>query len=198
MFAIRILKMRKQPKQQRSGVTVAAILEASVHILLRHGYRAATTRRIAEKAGVSIGSLYQFFATKDEIFAAALEAELIQLRPPAPPHPPTNLEEKLTAIIEMTTAELNVFRALMREAPHLIASSPLFAQKPLLRAGMQRDFQRHAKGLKPSERAVYSEMIYGLLDVLFASGWPPGDPAISRQQKCAALARMIANTIERR
>lgn len=50
--------------------TVAAILEAASRILIRHGYEGATTARIAEKAGVSVGSLYQYFPNKESIVAA--------------------------------------------------------------------------------------------------------------------------------
>lgn len=50
---------RKAPEQDRSRATVAAIVDAAAHILVKHGYDAFTTNRVAEKAGVSIGSLYQ-------------------------------------------------------------------------------------------------------------------------------------------
>lgn len=56
---------------------VAAILEASAHVLEVHGFEGATTARIAKKAGVSVGSLYQYFGTKEALFDA-LTAELIE------------------------------------------------------------------------------------------------------------------------
>ena len=56
---------------------VAAILEASAHVLEVHGFEGATTARIAAKAGVSVGSLYQYFGTKEALFDA-LTAELIE------------------------------------------------------------------------------------------------------------------------
>ena len=54
-------KLRKSPAQSRSRATVEAILDAAAHILVTQGFAAASTNRIAEKAGVSIGSLYQYF-----------------------------------------------------------------------------------------------------------------------------------------
>ncbi len=48
---------RKQPKQERSQATVEAILSATTHILTENGYDQLTTNRVAEQAGVSIGSL---------------------------------------------------------------------------------------------------------------------------------------------
>jgi len=63
------LKPRKQPKQQRSAETRQRILDASARVFARHGYAAGTTNRIAEAAGLSIGSLYQYFPNKDSILA---------------------------------------------------------------------------------------------------------------------------------
>lgn len=61
--------LRKRPKQGRSKATVAAILDAAARILTESGYAAASTNRIAERAGVSIGSLYEYFPGKEAIFA---------------------------------------------------------------------------------------------------------------------------------
>jgi AcrR family transcriptional regulator len=65
--AVLDLSPRKQPIQERSAATVEAILEASIQVLLREGYGKLTTTRIAEVAGVSIGSLYQYFPNKRSI-----------------------------------------------------------------------------------------------------------------------------------
>jgi AcrR family transcriptional regulator len=56
--------MRKQPRQARSRATVDAIVQAGARILGDHGWAGFTTNRVAEKAGVSIGSLYQYFPDK--------------------------------------------------------------------------------------------------------------------------------------
>jgi AcrR family transcriptional regulator len=61
---------RREPKQQRSRQTVEAVLEAVQRVLKRHGAEAITTNRVAEAAGVSIGSLYQYFPDKQAIFMA--------------------------------------------------------------------------------------------------------------------------------
>ncbi|MCA3366430.1 MAG: helix-turn-helix transcriptional regulator, partial [Roseomonas sp.] len=62
-------KPRKQPIQDRSRETVGAILEAAARILEAEGLEAANTNAIAARAGVSIGSLYQYFPDKVAIFA---------------------------------------------------------------------------------------------------------------------------------
>jgi AcrR family transcriptional regulator len=64
---------RKLPQQERSRVTVEAILQATAHILTEEGYHKANTNRIAERAGISIGSLYQYFPNKESLMAALME-----------------------------------------------------------------------------------------------------------------------------
>ncbi|MDE1149851.1 MAG: TetR family transcriptional regulator [Azospirillaceae bacterium] len=61
------ISSRKQPKQARSTDLVAAILEAAVQVLATEGAARFTTARVAEKAGVSVGSLYQYFPNKAAI-----------------------------------------------------------------------------------------------------------------------------------
>ena len=66
---------RKQPQQPRAKETVRAILQATAQILDRESLDAATTKRIAEVAGVSIGSLYQYFSHRDAILEALQDRE---------------------------------------------------------------------------------------------------------------------------
>lgn len=61
------ISSRKQPKQARSNDLVAAVLEAAVQVLAKEGAQRFTTARVAERAGVSVGSLYQYFPNKAAI-----------------------------------------------------------------------------------------------------------------------------------
>lgn len=67
------LRPRKMPKQTRSAQTVEAILDAAAGVFGERGYGGGTTNHIAERAGVSIGSLYQYFPNKDAILAGLME-----------------------------------------------------------------------------------------------------------------------------
>ncbi|MFZ2062179.1 MAG: TetR/AcrR family transcriptional regulator [Candidatus Binatus sp.] len=64
---------RKSASQERSRSTVDALLEATARVLIKEGYDRASTNRIAEVAGVSIGSLYQYFPSKEALVAAVAD-----------------------------------------------------------------------------------------------------------------------------
>jgi AcrR family transcriptional regulator len=64
---------RKVASQERSRLTIDALLEATTRILIKEGYDRASTNRIAEVAGVSIGSLYQYFPSKEALVAAVID-----------------------------------------------------------------------------------------------------------------------------
>ncbi|MDT7674880.1 MAG: hypothetical protein QOD82_2782 [Pseudonocardiales bacterium] len=67
------LSPRKTPRQQRSKDMLERIIEAGTRVLSEHGYDGASTNRIAAEAGISSGSLYQYFPNKDAIVTAVLE-----------------------------------------------------------------------------------------------------------------------------
>jgi AcrR family transcriptional regulator len=62
--------MRKQPTQKRAQLTIDAIFEATSQIVDREGVSGLTTNKIAAKAGFSVGTLYQYFSSKEAIFRA--------------------------------------------------------------------------------------------------------------------------------
>ena len=67
---------RKTPVQARSTVTVEAISEATIQVLLSHGTERFTTTRVAQRAGVSVGTLYQYYPNKRSLLFAVLENHL--------------------------------------------------------------------------------------------------------------------------
>jgi AcrR family transcriptional regulator len=69
------LAMRKSPRQSRAQATVAAIIEAAAQILTRHGLAGFNTNAVAQRAGVSIGTVYQYFPDKAALMAALIARE---------------------------------------------------------------------------------------------------------------------------
>ena len=109
---------RRKAKQARSLETVDALLEAAARVLEKHGYAAATTNRIAEVAGTSIGTLYEYFANKEEVYDALIKQEIERLVAAIrsePLDPEASLDEKLTQLL------IVAMRA-MRHGPEFIRS----------------------------------------------------------------------------
>lgn len=93
---------RKQPRQDRSRATVEAVLTATSQVLVARGYAGLTTTEVARVAGVSVGSLYQYFPNKEAAVLAVLERYLDDLvasmaREVAAAGP--SLEEQVTAAL---------------------------------------------------------------------------------------------------
>ncbi|MFG1497880.1 TetR/AcrR family transcriptional regulator [Saccharospirillum sp. HFRX-1] len=84
-------KPRKSPTQARSQATVQVILEATIQVLVTQGAAYLTTARIAERAGVSVGSIYQYYPNKQALLLAVLNQHL----------------EKIIQAIESVCDELN-------------------------------------------------------------------------------------------
>ena len=73
---ISTLKPRKTPRQARSEATVDAVYEATIQVLLAGGASRLTTTRVAERAGVSVGTMYQYFPNKQALLYAVLSRHL--------------------------------------------------------------------------------------------------------------------------
>lgn len=74
-----LLEPRKSPVQARSAASVEAILEATIQVLLSVGKERLTTTRVALRAGVSVGTLYQYFPNKSALLQAALKRHLAEV-----------------------------------------------------------------------------------------------------------------------
>jgi len=132
----------RKPTQARSRATVEAIVEASARIVVQDGYAALSTNRIAEVAGVSVGTLYQYFRNKEEVVQALVErqshamidafsralADLITLAP-------EELDDGVAALLDATLAALRVNPALTRR---LILEAPRGGDADLERLWRQR------------------------------------------------------------
>jgi AcrR family transcriptional regulator len=70
------LQPRKSPVQARSAATIAALHTAVIQVLIKEGLTRCTTTRIAERAGMSVGSVYQYYPNRDALLAAVLEKHL--------------------------------------------------------------------------------------------------------------------------
>jgi AcrR family transcriptional regulator len=119
-----VISVRKRPQQARSSRLVTYILEAAVRVLEREGAQKFTTARVAEVAGVSVGSLYQYFPNKEAILfrlqtdewnqtSALLENILFDSDEP----PPDRLRSMVRAFFQSEWEEASLRTALGDAAP---------------------------------------------------------------------------------
>lgn len=118
---------RKKPQQGRSKEIVASILEATVRILPQVGSRSLTTRMIAEIAGISIGSLYQYFSNKESVLGTLMDmvmtAEMEKFNQRIEDLHGKSMEETTDAMIdlalELFLRERQKMREIFMQAPEL-------------------------------------------------------------------------------
>jgi AcrR family transcriptional regulator len=109
---------RRTPTQVRAAVTVEAILEAARELIARDGFKSLSTNTVARRAGVSVGSLYQYFPNKTSILGALIERHVAEVEP-AIDH---SLDELADPTIPYAVALRRLFGRLIdlhRAHPHL-------------------------------------------------------------------------------
>ena len=129
--------VRREPTQGRARATVEAILEATAQLLTEIGFAETTTNKVAERAGVSVGSLYQYFTDKEAILATLferhvrvglprIEAALAQLADPGRPlH--EGLAELVAAVVAAHELSPRLHQVLFDEVPRSAAMRRLKA-----------------------------------------------------------------------
>jgi len=136
---------RKLPRQARSQALVEALLGALTRVLSQRDLRAATTNEIAQEAGVSIGSLYQYFPNKQALLAALIQkraqADIDQALIALAESPAQALEEVARRVVAKLVSHhrhnLKLYRVLLRAVPSLGQSSFVRRQAAAARAQFQ-------------------------------------------------------------
>ena len=114
-----LLEPRKSPVQARSAASVDALLEATIQVLLSAGKEQLTTTKVALRAGVSVGTLYQYFPNKSALLQAALKRHLDEVTEAMER---VCREQKGNTLQHMATALINTFLdAKMRDAKTSVA-----------------------------------------------------------------------------
>ncbi len=114
-----VLEPRKSPVQARSSASVDAILEATIQVLLHDGKERLTTTKVALRAGVSVGTLYQYFPNKSSLLQAALKRHLAEVTDAVEL---VCKEQEGRSLRQMVTALITAFlQAKMRDAKTSVA-----------------------------------------------------------------------------
>jgi AcrR family transcriptional regulator len=150
---------RKAPKQRRSRETVDAILTATAQVLVERGYDKATTNLIAKRAGVSIGSLYQYFPNKEALVTALCQrhseevcATIVGRLDATQDLPlPLALRGLIKLLLAHHASEPELHRVLIEQVPRLSGFERFAEVNRLLVETITSDLQRRQETLRPRD-----------------------------------------------
>jgi AcrR family transcriptional regulator len=191
------LKPRKLPRQARSRASFGAILDGCARVLERGGYESLTTNRVAEAAGVGIGTLYDFFPNREAIVVALAEQRLARLA--------ADVKDGLAAadclddygavdllirrIARAVAADRALYRVLLREA-RFVRDSPetrhaLDSFFELGQLASRRARERVALPDRPADWLIGRVLAHAVLEIAWQAR---GEP--SRERLTESLVRL--------
>jgi AcrR family transcriptional regulator len=189
-----VISARKNPKQTRSEQLVAAVLEGATRVLVREGAYRFTTARVAEAAGVSVGSLYQYFPNKEAILfrlqadewrqtMSQLERILIDPSTPAP-------RRVRAAVRTFFRSECDeaAFRSALEEAAPLYREAPESAAHVEEGRNLMERFMKDALPRASARERTFAANLVGI--VMSSTG-----KAISIQSRSRAEVDALADAV---
>jgi AcrR family transcriptional regulator len=166
---------RKEPRQERAKATVDAILAAAARVLVKEGYDHASTNRIADAAGVSVGSLYQYFPSKEALVAALLEQhvhEMMQFmeRKAAATtlHAPLRevVREVVEAMVEAHRVDPKLHRVLMEQVPRIGALKRLSELDDLTLAMIRSYLELRRAEIRPKNLKLVAFLVSSIVEAV--------------------------------
>lgn len=201
------LRPRRRPIQGRSRATVDAIVDATARILVRRGWSRLTTNHVAEKAGVSVGTLYEYFPSKDALVRRLVERHLA--------HAESLLTERIAtlassdlalepmvrtmvdAMIELHADDPKLHRVLFEEVPHDKTVRARVRALEDTAANALALALPHIRGVKVRDAKVSARLVVDLLESLTHRWVTTGDTPIPRTQLANELTHLIVAYLER-
>ncbi len=196
---------RRKPRQDRSRATVERIVDAATRVLSEVGYPQASTNRIAAEAGVSPGSLYQYFTGKDELVAAVAQRLVVDfaegvtpaLRRAAVEDLETGTRIVLHAILDVLEGQAEVLRVLVERVPAVEQEEALGSLRARVTDFVFHMLAGHRTTLRPEEldRATWAIVeIAQHMPVRYVLDRPP----ISREDFVEDVSRIVLHLAQGR
>jgi len=165
---------RKIAVQERSRDTVEAILAATARILVHEGYDRASTNKIAEAAGVSIGSLYQYFPSKEALVAALIERHSEEMQNvvrealvrvvDSPVHEAAR--ELVRLMIASHGIDPKLHKVLTEQVPRIGRLDRLFAMEAQITALVRAYLERHQDEIVPEDLDIAAFVLVQAVEAL--------------------------------
>jgi AcrR family transcriptional regulator len=176
---------RRTPTQGRSKETVRAIVEAAARVFATHGLERSTCAHIAKVAGVSVGSLYQYFPSKEAVVVAVFEREeqrvvasfLECVATEGMTDGPTLIRTFLASLLATYETDRALLRVLLDEVPRVVGQETLHAIDLAFAAKVRTVLEAARENIRPKHLDVASRLLvrtlrYNLIPVLVE---PPGN-----------------------
>lgn len=189
----RRLRPRKQPRQIRAELTRQRILTAAAHVFTEHGYAAGTTNRIAERARISIGSLYQYFPNKDailvELLTRHLDDGMRNLLARLPEQWPDSVEETIRhfvrAAVESHLDDPKLLRIMIEEAPRSQELRDKVARQEKIHVGHALDLIEQHPAIRVDDAPTAARLVVSTIELvvhqLIAASDPIDIPAFENE-----------------
>lgn len=165
---------RRIPRQSRSRALVEAILEATARVLTEHGYAGTNTNLVAERAGVSVGSVYQYFPNKDSLITALHERHAVEMHAAMEAvlagTEALDLRGRLAAIVHAWLAAHQVapemHRVLEKEFPFFDAPADQSPADQSIRQRIRQLLQDHRHELVPQDLDLATWIVLQTMEAL--------------------------------
>ncbi|MBH5369917.1 TetR/AcrR family transcriptional regulator [Bradyrhizobium glycinis] len=165
---------RKKASQARSRATVDALVEATARILVREGFEKTSTNRIADVAGVSVGSLYQYFPSKEALVAAVIdrhnEAIMRLVRAAFAEVADLPIEKAVrrlvTVVIEAHHIDPDLHRILAEQIPRSGHLAEVEAYSHEINALVRTYLERHRKEMRKLDPALAAFMCVSTIEAI--------------------------------
>ncbi len=181
------LKPRRAPLQQRSRERVARILDATAKLIAQGGLEAVTTNGIARKAGLPVGTLYQFFPHREAVLQALIESQLASLDAPLRPllaPGPLSLDQRVERVVDVlhrTYRRLPALAHLMHAARGDPRVSPLSrANNEKVSGWVVPLVHQYAPGVPPARARAVATATVEAADALLMAALREQRPARAR------------------
>lgn len=185
---------RRNPSQARSVVTVSAIFEASIQVLLKDGMHRLTTTRVAERAGVSVGTLYQYYPNKQALLHAVLERHLDGVAEAVEAAAQENRQQPLARMVEAVVrafVKAKVERPDEAQALYAVASELDCAE--LVKQAGSRAGKALAAMLSTATDAKFNDLV--VTSYMFATAMVGPTKGVIEQQAPPKLVRVLQSQL---
>ncbi|MGW2025821.1 TetR/AcrR family transcriptional regulator [Streptomyces decoyicus] len=196
------LQPRKQPRQGRAEITRQRILAAAAHVFAEYGHAAGTTNRIAERARVSIGSLYQYYPNKDailvELLTRHLDAGMSALTRSQDAEAPDSLEEVIRRYVRLTIEnhrdDPQLLRVMIEQAPRSPELWEKTSQYQQGRTVYARELIEKHPEVRVADMEVAARLLVSTVELVvhqLIAAPDPLDPARLESELIAMLTRYL-------